>query len=292
MEIILSMINQNILSMFKSHASNPSFSILITDIETVEECGQEGLIITVHQIDKPLSLLEENTNITSRKLHIMSGLDTDDDNLYKSKLIGYISDEKKETQASSEPGVFSHSIEMLDTKLQKEISVEFNKSYEKMPKIITNIDKQYESLYRSISIEPVTKVENDITYYTGAKLTFNGLKTKKSYPIISIIILGDDKIDEISLFINNNTGQKGDNLTLKGRALDEEGNFLIGKEIKFYADGEYWDVDYISIEADKNIIQKSEEDKIRVSVINTRGNKLEDKQIILYWEKENETNSN
>ena len=50
------MINENILSMFKSHINNPSFSIVITEIEQNEECGHDNLAITVHQIDKPLNL--------------------------------------------------------------------------------------------------------------------------------------------------------------------------------------------------------------------------------------------
>ena len=186
------MINQNILSMFKSHEKNPPFSILITDIEQEQECNQENIKFTVHQINKPISVLEENANVTSRKLNIKSELDIDDENLYKTKLVGYLSDEQKVSPISPTPDLFDYSIEMIDIKLEKEVKIEFNKEYKKLPRVIVNIDKQYESLYKKISTEYLTKEESD-TIYTGVIISFDNLKTKKQYPLINITIIGEEE---------------------------------------------------------------------------------------------------
>ena len=43
-------------------------------------------------------------------------------------------------------------IEIIDTKLTKKIKVEFRKKYKERPKIIINIDGNYESLYKNYSL--------------------------------------------------------------------------------------------------------------------------------------------
>lgn len=189
------MINQNILTMFKSHQSDPPFSILVTNIEQKEECGQESITITVHQVNKPISEIEEDSNVVSRKLNIIGELDIDDNELYKTKLVGYSFDEEKINPIEPTTGILDRYIEILDVKLQKTINIEFNKEYKEQPKIIVNLPKEYEQIYRNMSTDFITKEKeiNDekIKYWSGVTLTFNGLKTKKTYPIAGIIIIGD-----------------------------------------------------------------------------------------------------
>ena len=203
------MINENILSLFKSHNGDPSFSIIITDIKQSQECNQDILEITVNQVDKPLDNILSNGNVFSKKLTIQSNLSLNDDDLYKTELIGYISEEKKINPTETEPGILSHSIEILDTKLKDKISIEYNKKYKNKPKIIPNIDKESDSLFRKYiinhitekKIEKVTKTingnsqsfEEEVTYYTGVEIEFIGLKKKYDYPIIGIIIIGDEE---------------------------------------------------------------------------------------------------
>lgn len=237
------MINENILSMFKSHINNPSFSIVITEIEQNEECGHDNLAITVHQIDKPLISLEENANVVSRKLNIKSELTVDDKSLYATKLLGYLSDEKPVKSVKSETGIVSHTLEFLDTKLAKQITVNFNKKYVIKPKIIVNTEKEYESLYTGFSIEYITEdeiikdINNEekvIQYYIGAILTFKNLKTKQNYPIISIIIIGNEEIDTISLRVTNENMRKGKKEKIIAKIKDVEGNLIKDYPINFY----------------------------------------------------------
>lgn len=190
------MINKNILSMFMSHLDNPSFSIVITDIKQEENCGQESICFTVHQIDKSLSELEENANITERTLTIRSELGVDERNLYKTKLLGYISNEEKITPDKPTSKI----IEFLDTTLTNEVNVEFSNEYKEKPTILINIEKEYESFYKNTIIDYITEErlvdEDKVTYYTGANITFKGLKRKSYYPIINIIVSGEIKDED------------------------------------------------------------------------------------------------
>lgn len=205
------MINENILSLFKCHSGNPSYSILITDITQNQECNQDNITFTVYQINKDINdIITDDVHVSSRNLTIQGNLDIGSDNLYGTKLIGYVSGEKAITEIPTKTGV--KEIEVLDTKLKEEIVIEYNKEYEKMPKIFINTENSIESLYGKMEITQITenkikeveesyiteegteairKKEEEKTYYTGAILKFNGLKRKKEYPIIGIIIVGD-----------------------------------------------------------------------------------------------------
>ena len=184
------MISENILEMFKSHQSDPSFGILITDIEQKEECNQESIIFTVYQVNKSIEEIATG-NVYEKKLHIISELNLDNDNLYKTKLIGYLSGEKLVQTIESPNEILSHDIEVLDTKLQKEIEIEFNKNYKETPKIIVNTDTNTKKLYKDYSTDFIKNVDDLFCF----KIKFKNLKTRKSYPNIGIIIIGD-KIDE------------------------------------------------------------------------------------------------
>ena len=58
-----------------------------------------------------------------------------------------------------------------------------------MPAITVNIDKENESLYRDFSTKYIKSNEK----YIGANITFNYLKSKRVYPTINILIIGDIK---------------------------------------------------------------------------------------------------
>ena len=76
---------------------------------------------------------------------------------------------------------------MLRTYLQKEIEIYFENEYDEKPGILVNIEKKFESLYRTYSLEYFSANNK----YTGVKITFNSLKFKTVYPAINIIIIGD-----------------------------------------------------------------------------------------------------
>ena len=280
------MINENILKLFKSHTKSPYFSIIITDIQQTEECGQEGIKFTVHQINKSINELELGANIVSRDLHVVSSLDLDENNLYKTKLIGYSSNEKKIKSETGESGIFSHSIEVLDTILQKEIQIKFNKKYEEKPKIITNIEKKYESLYRSISIESITEKIDGKEYYVGANITFNNLKTRIEYPEISIIIIGDVIAKSITITRLPQEiiqiSDEGETVIVK--VLDEEGNAIIGKTVDLYVEGNYYTENNILITAPNNKVMEGETLPITINVLNQAGDKLKGIEVDLYEE--------
>lgn len=216
------MINENILSSIKSHKErDPSYVVMIEDIQQKRECNQDSLVFLLHQIDlnKMKMMLndrvtlqddEESINdfidkifsgakLTSRNFHVMSDLSSDEDGLSYAQLIGYLSDERRRNVSdyyydTTNELTLTHNIEILETKLNKIIEIEFNQSYKNKPKIIVNIDEEYESLYRSISMDfDSWKSGND---YEGVTLTFNSLKMKNSYPSVSIIIIGDLRTEE------------------------------------------------------------------------------------------------
>ena len=245
------MINRDILKMFESHTKDPSFTILIRDIKQTQDCGQEAVEITVDQINKSINKIEEDCNIVSKKLNIRSELGVDDNNLYVSKLVGFSYDEKPVTEIDSTPGVLSNSIEILKTKLRKEIEIEFERDYEEKPSIIIDIDKKYESLFRTMSreyvIEEKTKtiwgIPETKNVYTGVKLIFNGLKTKNSYPDVSIVIIGDGKVGSVSISYDDSFIESENKVILKAKAYDSKGNLFKNKKIDFYAEGDWDEVD-------------------------------------------------
>lgn len=197
------MINKNILASLKSHDGSDgniaAYTMIISDIDLTEECDQDELVLTLSQIDTPVDTILNNANfITTHKLSIMSNLTSDSNGLFNSELIGYISNKgtkvvKTDTQPSS-----SKNIEVLETILKKEIEFDFDKKYKKKPAICINIDEDSSNLYNFFEIdfkeEIITyeeEIERQDTFYTGAKITFKGLKTKRIYPMIYIVLIGD-----------------------------------------------------------------------------------------------------
>ena len=205
------MIDSRILQALKSRNENPAYSILITGYETKNDCNQEKLIIQLHQINKSLREIEnmsQDVNVLKKELVIQSDMDYDTkNNAISSSLIGFTNYKGRvkvpSNTASSgiiEDGVligpedtgdfFSHHVEMIETPLEKEITIEFTRVYKQMPSIIPTIEKKYQTYYKSYSIE-FTK--NDANRYTGVTITFNSLKRKNIYPNINIVIIGDKK---------------------------------------------------------------------------------------------------
>lgn len=289
------MINQNILSMFKSHASNPAFSIIITDIQQNQDCGQENLKITVHQVDKSKEEIEQGANVVSRVLNIRSELGIDDEDLLITKLVGYSTNEQNIQTRPAETGLLSHFIEILETTLKKEVTIEFAKEYRAPPSILINIESKYESLYKTVSKDYISydveeydtngELIDKKTYYTGVNLTFNGLKGKQSYPLIDIIIIGDKEVKSVSTEVEKNIISDGEEFNITGIAYDNEGNRLVNEPITFYAEGSYWDINNFIIEGESDIISPLEGVKFSVTPINKRGEKVADTKLKIYTDK-------
>lgn len=208
------MIDSRILHALKSRNANPGYSILITDYEVKEDCSQEKLIITLHQINKSLrdiETMDENVSVLKKELVIQSDMDYDsENNAIKTTLTGFSNykskvDIPKKTDDLSiiengtiiapeyDDDIFSHKIEMIETPLRKEIFIDFAASYTITPAIIITIDKKYKSYYKNYDIE---FQQNQKSQYTGATITFNKLKRKQSYPNINITIIGDKILPE------------------------------------------------------------------------------------------------
>lgn len=198
-KILLDMINNNILSMFKSNVDGPIFSILIKDIKQDKDCGEDSLQITVLQVDKSLNeIINNSENVVKRTLDIKGQLELDDQDLYRTKLIGYVSGENVVKKIDESNSPYNKTIEVLETNLEKEISIEFNKEYKKQPFIFINIDN-YKNFYKkeAFSFDKYTKSEVingkevEQEYFTGVTITFEGLKRKQTYPVIGVVIIGD-----------------------------------------------------------------------------------------------------
>ena len=187
------MIDSKILNLLKSRNQNPGYSILITDYENTEDCNQEKLVIKLHQINKTLSEIEDvpGARVLEKELIIESNMDYDVDNqAIRTRLIGYSNyNGAIQPTEESEDDIMSNYVEMVDTILQDEINIEFNRPYVNMPAIIPTIDKKYKSYYKSYDTEFI--IDEETNQYTGIIITFNKLKRKKIYPTINLTIIGD-----------------------------------------------------------------------------------------------------
>lgn len=190
---IIDMIDSKILNHLKSRNLNPGYSILITDYENTEDCNQEKLIIKLHQVNKTLSEIEDvpGARVLEKELIIESNMDYDVDNqAIRTRLIGYSNyNGAIQPTEESEDDIMSNYVEMVDTILQDEINIEFNRPYVNMPAIIPTIDKKYKSYYKSYDTEFI--IDEETNQYTGVTITFNKLKRKKIYPTINLTIIGD-----------------------------------------------------------------------------------------------------
>lgn len=187
------MIDSKILNHLKSRNQNPGYSILITDYENTEDCNQEKLIIKLHQVNKTLSEIEDvpGARVLEKELIIESNMDYDVDNqAIRTRLIGYSNyNGAIQPTEESEDDIMSNYVEMVDTILQDEINIEFNRPYVNMPAIIPTIDKKYKSYYKNYDTEFI--IDEETNQYTGVTITFNKLKRKKIYPTINLTIIGD-----------------------------------------------------------------------------------------------------
>lgn len=190
---IIDMIDSKILNHLKSRNLNPGYSILITDYENTEDCNQEKLIIKLHQVNKTLSEIEDvpGARVLEKELIIESNMDYDVDNqAIRTRLIGYSNyNGAIQPTEESEDDIMSNYVEMVDTILQDEINIEFNRPYVNMPAIIPTIDKKYKSYYKNYDTEFI--IDEETNQYTGVTITFNKLKRKKIYPTINLTIIGD-----------------------------------------------------------------------------------------------------
>ena len=190
---IIDMIDSKILNLLKSRNQNPGYSILITDYENTEDCNQEKLIIKLHQVNKTLSEIEDvpGARVLEKELIIESNMDYDVDNqAIRTRLIGYSNyNGAIQPTEESEDDIMSNYVEMVDTILQDEINIEFNRPYVNMPAIIPTIDKKYKSYYKSYDTEFI--IDEETNQYTGVTITFNKLKRKIIYPTINLTIIGD-----------------------------------------------------------------------------------------------------
>ena len=190
---IIDMIDSKILNLLKSRNENPGYCILITDYENTEDCNQEKLVIKLHQVNKTLSEIEDvpGARVLEKELIIESNMDYDVDNqAIRTRLIGYSNYNGAITPTEeSEDDIMSNYVEMVDTILQDEINIEFNRPYVNMPAIIPTIDKKYKSYYKNYDTEFI--IDEETNQYTGVTITFNKLKRKKIYPTINFTIIGD-----------------------------------------------------------------------------------------------------
>lgn len=185
------MINENIINGLNSHEGSntaPYYFYAIKGIEQRNECNQDSIIFTLYQINEPLESMSESI-FFKKNFTITATTDLDADGLFSSKLIGY---ESKERIIENE-GVQqdSHSIEVIETKLSKEIIINFSESLkrdEELPAVVITIDKEYKKLYSGYDTEFFDDNEGNLS---GVKITFNNLKTRNSYPVIRIVIIGD-----------------------------------------------------------------------------------------------------
>ncbi len=187
------MIDSKILNLLKSRNQNPGYCILITDYENTEDCNQEKLVIKLHQVNKTLSEIEDvpGARVLEKELIIESNMDYDVDNqAIRTRLIGYSNyNGAIQPTEESEDDIMSNYVEMVDTILQDEINIEFNRPYVNMPAIIPTIDKKYKSYYKNYDTEFI--IDEETNQYTGVTITFNKLKRKKIYPTINLTIIGD-----------------------------------------------------------------------------------------------------
>ena len=125
-----------------------------------------------------------------REVTITSDVILDDNGLIETKFNGIITKKDSPTNTQQLENPSSHYVEMIKTSLRKEINITFERSYVEMPAITVNIDKENETLYRDFSTKYIKDSSNN---YVGVTITFNYLKSKRIYPTINILIIGDAK---------------------------------------------------------------------------------------------------
>lgn len=173
---------QDIILHLNPFDSNDEVKLLSVEAIDDDGCRQDGLKFTFQHSDEKERILELYTD-----------LDIDENNLISGKLNGYTYVNKITQEEFEEDSFLDRNIEILRTYLQKEITIYFDKDkeYTEKPFVVVNIEKKYESLYRTYSVEYLSS-NNNQTYY-GVKIIFNSLKFKTVYPGINIIIIGDKK---------------------------------------------------------------------------------------------------
>lgn len=199
------MISNKIIGGLKPHFKNnindtsTEYFMIIKDIEdrsinSDNGCKEGVIALTLVQADYNINNFID-ADSTTKELIIKGRLDSDEDNIYSVDLIGYerVIKNKFEEQPTF-PG--THYIEMIETSLNKEITINFNYSYINTPSVIINIDGKYEGLYKSYTTDYIMETAdeynpNQDTKFVGVKITFNNLKVRKSYPLIKITIIGD-----------------------------------------------------------------------------------------------------
>lgn len=199
------MINKNIAREFQSRTNGDSqYLMIVTNVEVPDaSCNQESVIFHMLQIPYTVSgntitfnknSLYENNKV--KTLTITPELKQDNNDLFYSGLIGFAGQTQETVEEQQSP--LSHAIEITDTYLEKEITVMFQgikigqnyqNYYNNKPSIIVNIDDEYRSLFKEYTLEWITNINNQ---YEGVIIHFNNLKSRHHYPIINIIVIGDE----------------------------------------------------------------------------------------------------
>ena len=193
------MISERILNIFKQRedaiSGYKSYVVFINDIQNNlnDACDQESVLIETTELRVPTDKVNQLLQAYSSKkriLELVSSIDVNKDGLYYGKLNAFIdSDDSEEEEVP--PEVLSRDVSILKTTLQKEIYIEFLNPFVEQPIIHITIDKKYKSLYRDYSTEFI-KDSNDKNF-VGVNITFKSLKLKQSYPMIGVIIIGDNR---------------------------------------------------------------------------------------------------
>lgn len=168
----------------------------IREVEEVDDgIHQDGLKITFLHTAENEGIEEESENEIKRVLYLYPDLDIDKDGLVMGKLNGFVKKLENNTEIVSDEEVNTEEItpkyhvEILRTFLKQEINVTFEYPYDEKPGIWVNIEKKFESLYRTYSLEYSQDINNR---YNKVKIIFNSLKIRSAYPEINIIVVGDE----------------------------------------------------------------------------------------------------
>lgn len=205
------MINKKMLKSFSSKDSNPAYTIIIENIETIEECNSDQLTFEAIQVNTNIDYIKEaldgykpsgkdkiQPEYINKSLDIKSVLNYDkESDTFKSGLTGYSKITTNPIEHNSND--FSlHKAECVVTRLQKEITITFRSQFTHIPSLVYTMDEPTKQLYKDIKTEFTTEDGK----YTGVVLTFTNLKRRMIYPEINILIIGD---------INDSTGTDGSN---------------------------------------------------------------------------------
>lgn len=190
------MINEKLMKSFSSHGEDPAYSIIIQNINAVEECNADHISFDVIQVNKSIDEIKNALDTTyeapasyiCKTLHLKSILTSiDQSGIFSSGLMGYSSSSKKCPDTSGN-NINNCSIECVITELQKEINIEFNNSYKHLPGLIFTIDEKTKELYDEIQMN----FEKNGDTYIGVNIIFTHLKHRTYYPEINILIIGDE----------------------------------------------------------------------------------------------------